>query len=160
MKTTASKICVMTGVLLLLGLFTQARCAEPTTTEAVTAVLNMQAEAWNRGDLDAFMTGYLQSPDTSYTSGGVEVWGYSALRDRYQKRYGDSKATMGKLQFTDLKIFDQGPNNALCIGHWHLDRSSEPPIDGIFSLVLVHTNAGWKVFHDHTSVIDKQPKAQ
>ncbi len=118
---------------------------------AVTAVLQMQADAWNRGDLDAFLTGYLHSPETSYVSSDSEVWGYDALRDRYQRKYGDKHDTMGTLKFFNLKVQDLGRRNALCIGHWHLDRTDKPPLEGIFSLTFVRTQDGWKIMHDHTS---------
>ncbi len=119
---------------------------------AVTAVLNMQADAWNRGDLDTFLSGYVKGPEISYVSGSSEVWGYEALQERYKNRYGDKHDTMGTLKFSHLKVQDLGSHNALCIGHWHLERSEKPPVEGIFSLVLVHTSAGWKIMHDHTSV--------
>jgi beta-aspartyl-peptidase (threonine type) len=97
------------------------------------------------------MSSYLRSPDTSYTAGGSEVWGYDALRERYQKHYGSSKETMGQLKFDILKVLDLGPRNALCIGHWHLERKGQPDLDGTFSLVFVRTDDGWKIVHDHTS---------
>ena len=124
--------------------------------QSVTSVLTAQCDAWNRGDLDGFMTGYLNSPDTSYTSGGTEVWGYDALRDRYQHRYGSNRESMGKLSFSDIKVFDLGKSNALCLGHWHLERASQDPLDGVYSLVLVKTSGNWKIMHDHTSTIEKK----
>ena len=131
-------------------------------TAGVTDLLNMQAQAWNHADLDTFVSGYLRSPRTSYVSSDSEVWGYDALRDRYQGKYGDKHDTMGNLKFSDLKVQDLGRHNALCIGRWHLERSEKPPVDGIFSLVLVKTNAGWKIMHDHTSVCQEagQSKAK
>ncbi len=124
--------------------------------EAILSLLQAQNAAWNKGDLDAFMTGYLKSPDLSYTSGGKEVWGYDALRDRYQKKYGDSRGTMGTLSFSDTRVFELGGENALCIGHWHLVREKQSNLDGTFSLVLVHTKAGWKILHDHTSLLKNE----
>lgn len=121
--------------------------------DTIVKLLQEQNDAWNKGDLDTFMQGYIKSPDLSYSSGGKEVWGYDALRERYQKKYGDNKATMGKLNFTDLRVFELGASNALCIGHWHLVRDNQPNLDGTFSLVLVQTKEGWKILHDHTSVL-------
>lgn len=125
--------------------------------KGVEELLNMQVEAWNRGDIDTFMKGYLQSPTISYTSGGVEVWGYEALLKRYQSRYGTKQDTMGKLSFSDLKISELGADHAMCIGHWHLVRDSQPNVDGTFTLVFVRSGAKWKIIHDHTSALQKQP---
>jgi hypothetical protein len=123
--------------------------------EGVLSVLHEQNDAWNKGDLDKFMSGYLKSADTSYSSSGKEVWGYEALQERYVKKYGNSKDTMGKLSFSDERVFDLGSENALCIGHWHLIREGKDPLDGSFSLVLLNTKEGWKILHDHTSVLNK-----
>jgi ketosteroid isomerase-like protein len=129
--------------------------SDTAATRGVTEAMNASADAWNRGDLDGFMTGYLNSPKTSYISGCTEVWGYQALRDRYEKRFGSNHESMGKLTFSDLKIFDLGKSHALCIGHWHLERASASPSGGVYSLVLVKTKVGWKVIHDHTSPTDQ-----
>ena len=150
----AKKTYLMLLILPVIGIFWQsAHAAAGSSTEQIKAVLGAQADAWNKGDLDAFMTGYLQSPDTSYTSGGTEVWGYDALRQRYQNKYGASKDTMGNLTFSDLKVFDLGAKDALCIGHWHLEPHDKPQVNGVFSLVLVRARDGWKIMHDHTSTI-------
>lgn len=118
----------------------------------VTRILQDQMEAWNNGDLDKFMSFYLESPEISYTSGGKVVWGFEALRKRYVDKYGSSKETMGKLSFSNLRISELGSSNALCLGQWHLERDGQPPFDGIFSLVFSRTNSGWKIIHDHTSL--------
>lgn len=123
--------------------------------DGVLSVLHEQNNAWNKGDLDKFMAGYLKSADTSYSSSGKEVWGYEALQERYVKKYGNSKDTMGKLSFTDERVFDLGSDSALCMGHWHLIREGKEPLDGSFSLVLLKTKDGWKILHDHTSVLNK-----
>ncbi|MBX9671632.1 MAG: nuclear transport factor 2 family protein [Candidatus Obscuribacterales bacterium] len=129
---------------------------EASMKDDVTAVLTKQMEAWNRGDIDDFMTGYLKSPDISYISGGTVVWGYEALQRRYVNVYGDDKSAMGTLSFSDLKISELGKSNALCIGRWHLERKSQPVLDGVYSLVLTHSKDGWKIIHDHTSLDQKK----
>lgn len=121
--------------------------------DQVIPVLQAQAEAWNKGDLDSFMQGYIDSPNTSYVSAGKEVRGYAALRERYVSKYGTKRDTMGKLTFSDLDVTQLGQKNALCIGKWHLDRGAEQQaLDGMFTLVLEKTSGGWKIMHDHTSL--------
>jgi beta-aspartyl-peptidase (threonine type) len=155
-RATALMVLLLGGLLLSVGASGAHSGTLSAADQGVKALLQRQVDAWNRGDLDAFMSGYLRSPDTSYTSAGTAVWGYDALRERYQKKYGASPETMGKLHFSDLKVFDLGKRNALCIGQWHLERSEKPAIDGIFSLVLVRTGDGWKIIHDHTSTSDEK----
>ena len=141
------------GLVVLLGLpfvRAQAEGGAGAAKEEIPEVLKTQAEAWNQGDLDKFVASYLNSPDTSYTSAGKETWGFEALKKRYEDKYGTSKESMGKLSFSELKIFELGKNNALCIGHWHLKLKEG--MDGVFSLVFTRTDSGWKILHDHTSL--------
>ena len=58
--------------------------AEPPQSE-ISAVLNMQQEAWNRGDIDAFMNGYSRSEDTVFVSGDEITRGWQKVLDRYKK---------------------------------------------------------------------------
>lgn len=133
-----------------------AQASDDAVKTAVENLINAQKDSWNSGDLDGFMSAYLNSKDICYTSAGVEVWGYNALHERYQKKYGDKKDTMGKLAFRDLKVTELSPKSALAVGHWHLDRVSAAPMDGTFSLVLLKGKAGWKIIHDHTSLLEKK----
>ena len=111
-----------------------------------------QAAAWNRGDVDAFMHWYLDSPQTTYTSSGQIVQGYAALRDRYVKKYGDSKESMGQLRFGDLTVTTLGREHALVLGRWYLQRAGQADLEGVFTLVWTLTPQGWRIISDHTSL--------
>lgn len=121
-------------------------------SDEITKTLQAQAEAWNAGDLDKFMTAYLRSPAITFVSADGEMKGYDALESRYRKKYGTSRDTMGKLSFSELEIRALGDNNALCIGHWLVERPKQPNLQGIFSLVLTKDLGEWKIIHDHTSL--------
>ena len=136
---------------------TQSSSAGSTKSQTeIEQTIHQQKECWNKGDLDGFMSAYLNSKDICYTSAGIEVWGYEALRERYQKKYGSNKDTMGKLDFRDLKITELSPKSALAVGHWHLDRKDAASMDGSFSLVLLKKNNAWKIIHDHTSLFSEK----
>jgi len=42
----------------------------------ITALLDAQDAAWNRGDIAGFMAGYWPSPDLRFASGGEVVRGF------------------------------------------------------------------------------------
>ena len=48
----------------------------------VAAVLSRQQDAWNGGDLEGFMTGYWESGELTFFSGGKVEKGYAALLTR------------------------------------------------------------------------------
>lgn len=118
---------------------------------AITTVLQAQADAWNAGDLDKFMTAYLRSPEISFVSADGEQRGYDALEARYRKKYGSNRDTMGTLSFSNLRVQPLGDSDALCIGNWQVDRKAQQSLRGIFSLVLTKSDGSWKIIHDHTS---------
>ncbi len=116
---------------------------------AIRAVLDAQAAAWNRGDLEGYMDGYNRSPDTVFVSGDRINRGWQAVLDRYQKSY-DSPEKMGVLTFSGLEITILSKDAALALGRWRLKRSNDEP-HGTFSLLFRKTKAGWKIVHDHSS---------
>jgi uncharacterized protein (TIGR02246 family) len=116
---------------------------------AIRAVLDAQAAAWNRGDIEGYMNGYDRSPDTVFVSGDRVTRGWQTVLERYKKTY-DSRAKMGTLTFSDLEITILSKDAALVLGRWHLQRSKDEP-HGRFTLLFRKTKAGWKIVHDHTS---------
>ena len=128
---------------------------EDSMESGIKSLMQMQSDAWNGGNLEKFMSGYLQSKDVCYTAGGNEVWGYDAINARYKSRYGSNTASMGKVSFSELKIIPLGDKNALCIGHWKVEKNDSSSVGGVFSLVFVKTSDGWRILHDHTSTSAK-----
>ena len=124
---------------------------------AIRAVLAAQQQAWNRGDIDAFLTGYWHSPDLTFSGSNGISRGWDAVLARYKKNYPDRSA-MGTLDFSNLEFRFLGPDAALVLGHWHLKREKDEP-GGVFSLVWQRFPEGWRITHDHTSAVaDTNPK--
>lgn len=117
---------------------------------AVQRVLADQAEAWNRGDLDGYMAGYLRSPDLVFTSGSKVRTGYDETSASYRKKYGTDRSSMGTLAFTIMRVDPVGRGGAIVLGRWDLVLASGP-VGGVFSVVLERRPEGWKIVHDHTS---------
>lgn len=117
--------------------------------DAIASVLESQAAAWNRGDIDAFMDGYWNSPETAFASGDNVERGWTAVRDRYKAKY-DSREKMGTLTFTDLFVRQTTPDMATVTGRWKLHRTTDAP-GGTFILVFRRLPDGWKIVYDNTS---------
>jgi ketosteroid isomerase-like protein len=117
--------------------------------DEVRAVLDAQVEAWNRGDIEGFMRGYAQSPDTIFVSGDTLTRGWQTVLDRYKKGY-DSREKMGVLAFSELDIKPMAKDMAVVTGRWQLKRAADNP-KGRFTLIFRRTRQGWRIVHDHTS---------
>jgi uncharacterized protein (TIGR02246 family) len=143
--------------LLLLGLFAYLIPIYAGDREAdrraINAVLVAQQEAWNRGDVDAFLTGYWHSEDLTFSGSGGISRGWNEVLARYKKTYPD-RGAMGTLDFSGLEFRFLGPDSALVLGRWHLKRGGEGgDIGGVFSLVWQRFPEGWRIIHDHTSAV-------
>ena len=122
--------------------------ADDSVTE-IRAVLTQQAEAWNRGDISAFMEHYWKSDELTFSSGGQTTRGWKNTKENYQRRY-PTREKMGQLTFSQLEITSLGGAAALVLGRWRLARD-ESPVGGNFSLVLREIDGKWVIVHDHTS---------
>jgi ketosteroid isomerase-like protein len=115
----------------------------------IIAVMDAQAAAWNRGDIDGFMRGYWNSPDLLFVSGDSVTRGWQPTLDRYKKNY-DSREKMGTLKFTDLEVNVISKTAAVVLGSWSLSRAADNP-KGKFTLIFRKLKDGWRIVHDHTS---------
>jgi beta-aspartyl-peptidase (threonine type) len=127
----------------------QKKNGEPSAVRQIRAVLERQVEAWNRRDLEAFMSGYWQSPDLSFYSGASKTSSWQATLERYRNRYQSEGREMGHLDFSELEIEMLGPQSAFVRGRWRLKMKSEEP-GGLFTLIFRKFRDGWKIVHDHT----------
>ena len=116
---------------------------------AVRAVLEAQAAAWNRGDIEGYMDGYERAETTTFVSGDRVTRGWQTVLERYKARY-DTRAKMGTLTFSELEFKPLGPYYIMATGRWQLARDGDAP-RGRFTLIFRRTAAGWRIVHDITT---------
>jgi beta-aspartyl-peptidase (threonine type) len=121
-----------------------------TVQEAIRKVLDDQAAAWNKGDLEGFMAGYWKSDGLTFFSGKDQTRGWNGTLERYRKRYQAEGKEMGKLAFRDLRIDLLSPKTAFVRGRFLLVLKTDTA-QGLFTLIVRKTADGWKIIHDHTS---------
>src|SRR4029079_5062036 len=86
-KLTVMRIHVLALTLAACASAPQVRRFEPTDRAAITAGLDQQVAAWNRGDLPRYMDGYAHIPGLVFTSGGNVRRGWQDAFDHYKARY-------------------------------------------------------------------------
>ena len=133
-------------------------CAAPeqtsTSVAEIQSVLTAQQDAWNRGDIDAFMNGYARSASTVFVSQDEVSRGWETVRDRYRVKYSD-RTKMGTLSFSEIEVTMLSPDGAVVLGRWRLKRTNDEP-HGRFTLIFKHLPEGWRIVHDHTSAAPSQ----
>ncbi len=117
--------------------------------EEIRALLAGQKQAWNRHDVEGYMSWYWKSDSLLFTSGGKVQRGWQATYEKYMKSY-DTGEKMGTLSFSDLEINILSPASAWVFGRWELKRAKDNP-KGVFTLILKKFPEGWRIIHDHTS---------
>jgi len=141
---------IIFSFIILTFVFTTASAQTDKTSAAIRKVMDDQAAAWNRGDIDAFMSiGYWRSEKLTFVSGTKVTRGWQQTLDNYKKGY-DSRAKMGVLTFADLEITVLGKDAAVVLGSWSLKRETDAP-GGKFTLTFRKFKEGWRIILDHTS---------
>src|SRR5436190_7593887 len=135
MNLNAFRLIVVVAFLSAVPFWMSAQSAKDTKDQsAIRAVIEAQAAAWNRGDVEGYMDGYDRSPNTEFVGGDSITRGWQQVLDRYKKNY-DSREKMGALTFSDLEINILSKDAALVLGRWRLKRANDEP-HGTFTLLF------------------------
>lgn len=123
--------------------------AQNSDEQSIRQILATQEDAWNRADLEAFMSGYWHSDSLMFIGSRGVTYGWQATLDSYKKGYPDAGA-MGKLTFTILSVQVLAPESAYVIGKWHLARTTDE-VGGHFTLLWKKKDGKWVIVADHSS---------
>lgn len=115
----------------------------------IRSIMDTQAKAWNRGDLEGFMGPYWKSDSLLFIGKSGVTYGWQATLDNYKRSYPD-KAAMGELTFTYITFKKMAPDAYFVVGKWHLRREAGD-LSGHFSLLLKKIDKEWKIVADHSS---------
>jgi ketosteroid isomerase-like protein len=117
-------------------------------SEMLTA-LNASAVSWNAGDLKGHLSIYDESVTVMTKSGPRPS--IAAIEASFGAAYFKDGKPKQALSFERVSIRFLSPESALMTGRFGLTGGGLPDQSGWFSIVWVHTAAGWRVVHDHTS---------
>jgi ketosteroid isomerase-like protein len=117
----------------------------------VVKIILAQENAWNKGDLDGYLSHYKDAPDTQAVLANL-VRGIDNIRGAYKQNF-PSKDSMGAIEDTDIEVKALGDNYALATGKYHLNRpkKSGGPIEGTFMELFEKTQAGWQIIFSQSS---------
>lgn len=119
---------------------------QPSDEAAIRHVMAQQEQAWDAGDIPAFMEGYADS--VCFIGRKGRTCGKEEVTANYLRSYPD-KATMGDLAFGITEVVPAGAEHAWATGTWTLYRATDT-VGGGFSLLWVKEPSGWRIVRDHT----------
>ena len=115
----------------------------------ILKVLHTQQEAWNKGNLETFMSGYWKNDALLFVGSSGPTYGWQKTLDNYKKTY-PNKEKMGILEFSDISVKPLGKDYAFVFGKWKLIRENDSP-NGVYTLIFKKFKDGWKIISDHSS---------
>ena len=125
--------------------------APPGVAAEARTLLETQAAAWNRGDLEAFCAVYAE--DALFATAFGLTKGRAEVLARYRTRYPDA-AARGTLSFEVLSVDVLAPaeprrvDAIAVVARWKIELKDKPPAQGLTVLNLVRGGAGWRIVHD------------
>lgn len=116
---------------------------------SIRQILQRQQDAWNRGDLVAFMKGYWPNDSLMYIGKSGVTYGYRQTLESYQRNYGDT-ARMGHFTSTIIHMKRISADAWFVVGNWYLKRSIGDA-SGYYTLLFRKLNDEWVIVADHSS---------
>jgi len=143
--------------LLLAALLLAAPASASPKTEraAILSVVGRMEAAWNRGDFRGYMAGF-KNPDVTFVSGGKFQDGWQGTLDHYVRDYGGSAERRGKLHFYNMKVDLLGPDAAMLVGQYRLQRGPRVT-EGVNTRLFRKVRGHWLITMNHVSAYDVAP---
>lgn len=116
----------------------------------VVRMLEESASAWNRGDLEGFLSDYADAPTTTYVGSRGLVTGLEGIRAVYAPAFAPG-AARDSLRFEDVRVRSLPPLAGIVTARWVLHAGDEVTATGPTTLVVRRLGSGWKIVHDHSS---------
>lgn len=128
--------------------FNPLRAQDP-EVQRIQALMDVQVNAWNQGNIGGFMETYWKSDSLLFIGKKGVTYGWQATLDNYKKSY-PGKEGMGTLSFNLLEFKKISPDAYFVVGKWALKRTIGD-LSGHFSILLRKINGEWKIVADHSS---------
>jgi len=130
--------------------FSQKIDESPSIKEEILQFLKNHADAWNNGNINAYLEFYWKSDLLSFQSGNKRLYGWKKLLDRYKKSYFKDGQIPPKLTYGDLDIRIISEDYVYVLGRWKVFQNDSIS-EGVYTIILRRMPEGWKIIHDHSS---------
>lgn len=117
--------------------------------QTIRSVMDQQKNAWNKGDLDAFMEPYWKNDSLMFIGKSGVTYGWQNTMNNYKKGYPDTTA-MGRLNFDILHVKRLSVLYFSVVGKWELTRTAGN-LSGHFTLLFKKIGNKWLIVSDHSS---------
>jgi uncharacterized protein (TIGR02246 family) len=123
--------------------------------DIIRGVLAANAAAWNEGSLDAFVSGYANTPDLLVLRGAAVTTGWKDARKALEEQIAASGG-MGRLSYKALDVRMTSDDVATVVGRYAL-TGTKAASAGVTTLVMKQIEGRWRIVQD-TRIVDVPPK--
>ena len=116
---------------------------------AISTIMKAQEDAWNAGDIEAFMEPYQHSDSLVFIGSRGLSYGWQKVLDNYKTSY-PTQGAMCTLRFENKMFRPLGSENYWVAGAWTLFREADT-LSGHYTLVWALQNGKWVIISDHSS---------
>ncbi len=117
---------------------------------AVVSLLNNAAGAWNRGDLDGFMSDYAPGSATTFVTSKGVLRGPEAIQQMYSPRFA-AGVKQDSLSFENVEVDVLADDALHVLAYYKLMRGDSITSRGPTSLIMRWLDGRWQITHDHSS---------
>jgi uncharacterized protein (TIGR02246 family) len=117
-------------------------------TEVLDAQFEEARRAWNRGDLEAFLSLYAE--DATFVDGRRPQRGIAWIRANYAPAFAPG-ASRDSLEIKEFTTRPLSTTLALVTARYVLYRGGQTTQSGPFTVIMEERTDGWKILHDHSS---------
>jgi len=136
-------------------LATPVHASQKSERAAIVNVVQRMEVAWNRDDFRGYMAGF-KNPDVVFVSGGKFQDGWKGTLDHYVRDYGGSAERRGRLHFYNMKVDVLGPDAAMLVGQYRLERGARVT-EGVNTRLFRRVRGHWLITMNHVSAYDLPP---
>lgn len=140
----------LAGCLITLFLSSFSFLGKTDPKQEIIETLKAQEKSWNEGNLEAFMSAYLNSDTLRFISRKGINYGHQKVLENYKKSYPNKEA-MGTLEFYIIHLDMICKTDALITGKWTLKYPDNKENGGHFTLWMKKIKSNWLIVSDHTS---------
>lgn len=113
------------------------------TEDMIRNIFAANAAAWNEGNLDAYMRGYVNSADIIFVEDAVVTAGLTPLRKSFEKEVA-ATGEMGRLSFIDLDVRMTTEAVATVVGKYSLVRATGEKY-GVVTITMNQIDGRWRI---------------
>jgi len=136
-------------ILILFLSLTVSSFAQNKDEQAILNAMRIQKEAWNNGNLEAYMEAYWKSDSLMFIGKSGVTYGWQNTLNNYKRGYPDT-AAMGKLNFNIVYMKRLSVLYYSVVGQWELTRTAGN-LKGYFTLLFKKIGNKWVIVSDHSS---------